>query len=259
MSGSFYQAKTPEEAIELYFQAEKELYSQIKNKIIQEMLDVIYGNDLWNSLEVLEVGAGGGIWTDFFINKGAHVTCIDNSVQILKGNEILHPQAKFVLGDAANVKLDRQFSLVFAKDVIEHIQEDGKFLRNMNCHLKKDGLLTINTQNSLSLNFLIQGSYHFLRGNKTWRGWDPTHVRFYNKWSLGRKIKAAGFKPIHWFGSYYLPYRILCDRLGIRKGLKLFNSIELLHLYNKFPFNITGWNIGVIARKTNTSIKSGQE
>jgi len=108
---------------------------------------------------------------NFLLRGGARVTCIDTCEQILKGNAKLHPQAKFILADATTVKLDEKFNLIFAKDVIEHIQDDRQFLKNMNRHLQNKGLI-INTQNSWSLNYLVQGIYHFLRGDKTWCGWD---------------------------------------------------------------------------------------
>ena len=246
---SFYEAETPEKALEIYFQSDSELYGQIKNRVIKEVLGTIYGQDLWPNLKVMEVGAAGGIWTEFFLAKGASVTCIDTSEQILKGNARLHPQANCILADATTLSLKSEFDLVFAKDVIEHIKDDEEFLRNMNRHLKSEGRILLNTQNSWSLNYLIQGSYHFLKGDKAWCGWDPTHVRFYNAVSLRKKLKTAGFQPGCWFGSYYFPYRILQGRLGINVGLKLFNGIELLHLYDKPPFSVTGWGIGVVARK----------
>jgi 2-polyprenyl-3-methyl-5-hydroxy-6-metoxy-1,4-benzoquinol methylase len=243
---SFYQAGTAEEALKIYYQSELEVYAQIKNQIIET---VTKKNLKPHFLKVLEVGAGGGIWTDFFIKRGAVITCIDICKTILEGNAILHPSAKFVLGDATNIQLGEKFDLIFAKDVIEHIKDDEKFLKNMNRHLKDQGFIIINTQNSFSLNFLIQGGYHFLRGNRNWLGWDPTHFRFYNVISLKKKLSASGFKPIKWFGSYYFPYRILSDRLGKWADSKIFCFIELWGFCFKFPFNILGWNIGVLARK----------
>lgn len=250
MEKSFYQAKTPEEAIEIYFQGENELYAKIKNKAIKEILEGIYNVNAWNSLNILEVGAGGGLWTEFFLNKNTNVTCVDVNEQILKGNAKLHPKAKFVLGDAKNIKLNEKYDFVFAKDIIEHIDDDEKFLKNMSSHLKDDGLIIINTQNSWSLNFLIQGGYHFLRGNKNWCGWDLTHIRFYNRKSLKRKLEKTGFKPIKWFGSYYFPYKIIADRLKIQElFFKPFCFLEFLGLYDNFPFNFLGWNIEAVAKK----------
>lgn len=251
MEKSFYQAKTSEEAIEIYFQGENELYARIKNWVIKKVLKDIYNLNSWNSLEILEIGAGGGIWTEFFLNKNANVTCIDINEQILRGNAKLHPRAKFVLGDATDLKLNKKYDFVFAKDVIEHIENDEKFLNNMKFHLKDNGLIMINTQNSLSLNYLIQGGYHFLKDDKNWCGWDQTHLRFYNYKSLKRKLEAVGFKPIKWFGSYYFPYRIIADRLGINeKFLIPFCFLEVFGLCSKFPINIIGWNVGVIAKRS---------
>ena len=107
MEKSFYQADSPEEAIEIYLRSGDELYGWMKNKIMREILFEIHGKGLWNSENVLEVGAGGGQWTDFFVKRGANVTCVDTCEQILKGNEKLHPKAKFILSDATTVKLEQ--------------------------------------------------------------------------------------------------------------------------------------------------------
>jgi len=66
---------------------------------------------------------------------------------------------------------------------------------------------------------------------------------------LKRKLEAEGFEPLKWFGSYYFPYRILADRLKMCINSKVFYFVELIGLYDKFPFRIIGWNIGVVARK----------
>jgi len=68
--------------------------------------------------------------------------------------------------------------------------------------------------------------------------------------SLKRKLKNTGFKPIKWFGSYYFPYRIMADRLSINEAiLKPFCFAELFGLFDKIPFSIIGWGIGVVAKK----------
>jgi len=249
VSKSFYQADSPEEAIEIYVRQGDELYGRMKNRVIEAVLSEHFMQGSWESLKILEIGAGGGRWTDYFVRKNAGVTCVDICDQILEGNMRLHPQARFVLADATTVKVGDDFDFVFAKDVIEHIEDDEVFLENMGSHLKAGGTIMINTQNSCSLNYLIQGGYHYLRANKKWCGWDPTHVRFYNMRLLRKKITAAGFKPIRWFGSYYFPYRILEDRLCVRSDFKAFNIVELLKLFSIFPFSVTGWNIGVLAVK----------
>ena len=141
MGKAFYDAETPEEAIEIYLKGDSDLYGRMKNKVIEGVLCSMIPS--WNSLKVLEVGAGGGAWTEFFITHGADVTCADLCKQILEGNAKLHPEANFILADATTVTLKKKFDLIFAKDIIEHIEDDLLFLENMNEHLRDGGLLLI--------------------------------------------------------------------------------------------------------------------
>ncbi|MEM2211637.1 MAG: class I SAM-dependent methyltransferase [Nitrososphaerales archaeon] len=248
MSKTFYEAETPEEALEIYFKGYKDLYEKTKEQVIKNVIYSMISS--WNSLKVLEVGAGGGVWTEFFIKNGAaEVTCVDLCKNILIGNKKLHPEARFILADATTLALREKFDFIFAKDVIEHIEKDLRFLLNMNRHLKKDGILLITSQNLFSLNYLIEASVNFLR-HKKWCGWDPTHIRFYTSNSLNRKLEMAGFRVIKYFGCYHFPYRLLTRKMfGRLIEKKIFHIIEQSRLCYKFPFNVTGWSIGVVAKK----------
>lgn len=244
----FYGATRPEEALRLYLAGHDELYGRVYIATIKRALASVWPN--LSSRAILEVGCAGGIWTEFFLAQGARVTGVDVLEPILEANRRRNPRATFVLGDATTVSIPTRFDLVFGKDVIEHIQDDRRFLQNMSRHLKDGGLLLLTTQNSLSLNFLLQGTYHYLvRRNRDWCGWDPTHVRFYNFVSLRRKLRAAGFQPIKWFGSYYFPYRLFAEHFGRRWESEIFCAIERSPLYDKFPLGVLGWDIGVIAIK----------
>lgn len=244
---SFYEEKNPKKALDIYLESNRNLYGDIKVLTVKKFLSR-FCKDL-NGLEILEIGPAGGIWTKYFLENGAKVTAVDISEPILKANQQQNPQAEFILGDATDVKINKKFDLIFAKDVIEHIQADERFLENMNAHLKENGRILINTQNNFSKNYLIQDTYHKLKGNKNWLGWDPTHVRFYNFISLKNKLVKAGFAPEKWFGSYYFPYRLLADHCGKLWESKIFCGIEILNLFDKWPFNVLGWNIGVVAKK----------
>jgi len=246
---SFYEEKNPEAALSIYLKSHQNLYDDIKVLTIKRVLSRFYPQ--LSNLEILEIGPGGGIWTKYFLEKGAKVTAVDISEPILEANQTNNPGAKFILGDATTIKINKKFDLIFAKDVIEHIQDDEKFLENMNAHLKKNGRIFISTQNNFSKNYLIQSWFHKFKGNRKWLGWNPTHIRFYNFISLKSKLAKAGLKPEKWFGSYYFPYRILAERLKMDKIQKIFCLIELINLYNKFPFSLIGWSLGVIAKKSN--------
>lgn len=260
MTDLFYDAPTPEEALAIYFRNDSDLYGRVKNRDIERRLLTLMRSS--RPFKVLEIGAGGGTWTEFFLRRNAQTTSVDICGPVLEGNKRLHPGARFLLADGTALKLDERFDLVFAKDLIEHVPDDRGFLRNMNTHLKDNGRLFLTTQNSLSLNYLIEGSWNFLRGGRNWSGWDPTHVRFYSPRSLKNKLNAAGFSIEQWFGFYYVPYKFLfslAERL-LRKPHRerywpFLHPVESMRWNDKFPFNFTGWNVGVIARKTG----SGQD
>jgi 2-polyprenyl-6-hydroxyphenyl methylase/3-demethylubiquinone-9 3-methyltransferase len=247
MTQSWYDTKDPHRARELYLASHDNLYDRTKIAVIARVMRRVYRS--LQGLDVLEVGPGGGIWTAYFLEAGARVTCVDTLAHILKANKRANPGAETITGDATIVRIGKQFDLVFAKDVIEHIHDDQSFLRNMYVHLKEGGRIVINTQNAWSLNFLIQGSYHYVRGNRSWYGWDPTHVRFYHFASLRKKLGGAGFRAEAWFGSYYFPYRLLADHLSPVFDSKAFCPIELSRLSDYLPVGILGWNLGVVAKK----------
>lgn len=245
---TFYEGENPQEALELYLSSHDNLYGRMQIRTIKRAMRTIYPS--FKDLKILEIGCGGGIWTKFFIEEGAKVTAVDTLPNPLEANKKMNPEGAFVLGDAVTVKIDDSFDIIFAKDVIEHIEKDEQFLANMHRHLKTGGVIVIATQNSWSLNYLIQGTYHrYIKGNKKWLGWDPTHVRFYNYSLLGKRLKKAGFRPRRWFGSYFFPYRLFGDHFGKIWESRIFCFIENTPLCLHLPLGVLGWNIGVIAQK----------
>lgn len=249
MTKSFYDGKTAKETLELYDKAHDNEYDKARVYLIKKELDKVIIN--WKNITVLEVGPGAGLWTKYFLSKGAKVTCVDLRKNVLAANKLVNLKAKFILGDATNVKLNKKFDLIFAKDIIEHIKKDNLFIKNMTYHLTKNGLLFISTQNSFSLNYLIEGIYQKIKQpKKKWLGWDYTHIRFYTYFSLRKKLKRYNFTILKTFGNYHVPYRFVLGGL-LRKeiNLKKGHFLEYCSLATIFPFNISGWSINIIAKK----------
>ena len=249
-SQSFYERRDPRKAVEVFLESHNTLDDRMREyalkRFLRNNLPSVKGKD------ILDVGAGGGIWTRFWLNEGANVTALDKHGPILLGNKMRNPKAEYVEADAVTVKLTKRFDVIFAKDLIEHLPDDIAFLQNMSDHLKEEGYLLLTTQNSCSLTYLIEGSYNFYRvGNKKWCGFDPTHVRFYNFRHLNNKLRMTGLMPLKYWSTYHLPYRFLTGLLFKRiVEWKSFHLVELLNLNSYFPFNLTGWNIGVLAKRS---------
>jgi 2-polyprenyl-6-hydroxyphenyl methylase/3-demethylubiquinone-9 3-methyltransferase len=140
------------------------------------------------------------------------------------------------------------------KDVMEHVPNDRALLEDVAEAVAPGGLLVISTQNSFSLNYLVQGTYHrIIQGDENWYGWDPTHVRFYTPMSLKRKLKEAGFKSVAWRSAYIIPYKLP----GLPWTGKEFFRIDSLSWIDRTlgrvsPYNRLGWNIMVKARASRT-------
>jgi 2-polyprenyl-6-hydroxyphenyl methylase/3-demethylubiquinone-9 3-methyltransferase len=259
MSKSWCDYQNPGELLEAYLEANDNLYARMKGKAIERALQ----NHL-PSLEgkmVADVGAGGGIWTRFWLQQGARVTALDKQSHFLAANKMMNPEAKCVEGDATTVDLGDKFDIIFTKDLIEHIPDDEAFLQNMARHLKDEGYLILITQNSFSLGYVIEGFYNrYYIGNRSWCGWDPTHVRFYNFRQLNRKLKICGFVPLEYWSTYHFPYRFL-TKLFFRRLIewKGFQFVDLMKLNKYLPFSVSGWSIGVIARKSAIRVRKNEE
>jgi len=108
----------------------------------------------------------------------------------------------------------------------------------------------IATQNAFSLNYLIEGVWRrYVKGERNWMGWDPTHVRFYTPWSLKKLLMEQGFVVEAQNSTYHFPYRFLARVLppGFRGG-RPFHVLDFA-MGHHWPMNITGWSYHVRCKK----------
>lgn len=129
----------------------------------------------------LEIGCGTG-----FVIEGLSKTFRTSS---FKGSEYhpeglefakkRNPSIEFIQMDARNNPYIREFDCIGAFDVIEHIEEDGLVLQQMNKALKRDGIIIITVP-----------QHKFL-----WSNVDEIsfHKRRYTKEKLKEKVENAGF------------------------------------------------------------------
>jgi 2-polyprenyl-6-hydroxyphenyl methylase/3-demethylubiquinone-9 3-methyltransferase len=81
-------------------------------------------------------------------------------------------------------------------------------------------------------------------GNKSWLGWDTTHVRFYTAKSLRGRLHRAGYRANRWAAVFLVPYNILSWVVLLRAKLEVPALRHLDATVGRwFPFNRWGWNI----------------
>jgi SAM-dependent methyltransferase len=132
---------------------------------------------------------------------------------------------------------NRLFDLIFLVDVIEHVSDPVKLLRDCAESLSPIGLLLIVTPDvdSIAARILRQRWWHFRLA----------HVGYFGRISLERAVRAAGLSPVYlsrakWFFSVgYLAER-LAVYLPIHRLNRLASRVQLLRWFyaRVIPLNL---------------------
>lgn len=196
--------------------------------------------------KILEIGCGIGNFTKLLIGYG-EVFAIDiDKHYVAAAIRTVKGKAKIEYGDIEDSNYffgGQKFDTIICLNVLEHIKDDGRALRNMYSLLEKNGFLV-----------LLVPAHDFLFGEI-----DKSigHFRRYNKGKLLNLMKSIGFKIIKarllnvlgavgwWFAGKLLKNK------DVGKGkVKLFNVVAPMILpiedVIEPPF---GTSVLVIARK----------
>jgi 2-polyprenyl-3-methyl-5-hydroxy-6-metoxy-1,4-benzoquinol methylase len=210
----------------------------------------------WDGRTVLEYGCGGGLFTIWMARRGATVKALElnpnavGAVTFYAAREGVADRVHIVIGNAESDTIEGQYDFIFAKDLVEHLDDDGPFFRRLADQLRPGGRAFIATQNDHSLNYWLEGTYErHVRGRRDWYGWDRTHRRFYNAPMLAARLRAVGMTPEAWGSSYLVPWRFVTRRLtGKARPWRGWGTIDR-RLGTTPPFARWGWSIMVIGRK----------
>lgn len=168
-----------------------------RNRVLQDIFEGIQKG------EILDVGCGSGVVSEFFSSQGCGVVGLDLAIGALqkakkKGLKVIRGSS-----EALPIKSD-SYNMVFCGDLLEHSLDPEGSLTEGERVLKEDGILIASVPNSgfygARLLYLLTGQVYNMEasGNPPWR-WQ--HIRFYNVRLLRELLKKAGFKVMRVYGA----------------------------------------------------------
>ena len=92
-----------------------------------------------------------------------------------------------IFGNAETFNIPEKFDVIVAGEIIEHLENQGAFLRTAWRHLKKEGKIIITTPNSFALRTFLRNVLGVLEVNKE-------HTLWHDKNTLTRLVERCGFK-----------------------------------------------------------------
>jgi len=165
---------------------------QIKSHRMSYILDQINNRNIRN-LKILDIGCGGGIICEPLARLGAKVTGIDFAPNNIIAAKIHSKKNKlkinYINKDIEKSKLDEKFDIILMFEVLEHLDNWKKTIKNIKKNLNKNGLIIISTinRNPLSKLFAINIAENILH-------WIPKGTHDYNKLIKPEELKKILLK-----------------------------------------------------------------
>lgn len=184
----------------------------------RDLLQLILKNYLSKKAEyALDVGCGTG--NNFKTIKlfSRKVYGIDISESAIKYAKI-KKYDKLILGNIASTKIDAKFDLIVCLDILEHIEDDVRFIKELYSYLRKGGVII----------FSVPAHNYLWNMNDV----HSRHFRRYEKKELLSKLKAVNFSRIellYWNFFLILPYFIFS------RYEKLFKRVKRTDVLFKIP------------------------
>lgn len=166
---------------------------------------------------VLDLGCGDGFISELILKNGNEVVGIEVSeFAIKKATEKGIKVYDCDLSSDWNNLIEKKFDVVLSGEIIEHIFDTDKFLKNIHSVLKEDGVLILSTPNLAALGrriFLLFGINPLIE--LTARKYESGHIRYFTLGSLKKLLKENGF----------IITKFRSDYVSFYKNGKLRNSV----------------------------------
>src|SRR3989344_5718077 len=161
---------------------------------------------------VLEAGSSIGAFSKVLDEHGYEVIATDVSQYIVKKAKKINPQIDFqVLNIEKPIKIKDKFDVVFAFEVLEHLEDPKKALRNIYKKLNKNGLFIFSTP------FVTKRALA-----------DPTHINVHEPSCWINSSEKAGFSQAKLVPCTFIPFLYRYSP-KLSKGFKVKTDIDYVN------------------------------
>jgi ubiquinone/menaquinone biosynthesis C-methylase UbiE len=102
--------------------------------------------------KILDAGCGEGRFSKYFIEEGYPITSMDFSIEYVKMDKKKMPRGKFVVGSVTDMPFkSNSFDCIFCVDVLQHVPDLEKAIKEFRRVLKKGGKLILIDKNKYGL------------------------------------------------------------------------------------------------------------
>jgi len=149
--------------------------------------------------KVVDLAAGEGAFSLTLQRLGHDVTAVDFSRDNWKAVDIPLELCDLDSEFAESLVAEQgKFDAVFAIEIVEHLENPFRFLRQCAALLKPGGLMFLTTPNVEAVNsrliFLYSGRLNAFGAYETVR---PAHITPIFKWKMEMMLEEAGFETVH--------------------------------------------------------------
>jgi len=165
-------------------------------------------NKIFQNINILDLGCGGGLVSEPLARLGANVTGIDfvkQNIEVAKLHaKISKLNIKYIQKNIKGLKINKKFDIILVLEVLEHLDNWEKLIFNIKENLKKNGILIISTinRNIYSKIFAIYLAENIL-------GWVPKNTHSYKKLikpeELKRNLLKNNFEIFNESGLLFSP------------------------------------------------------
>jgi 2-polyprenyl-3-methyl-5-hydroxy-6-metoxy-1,4-benzoquinol methylase len=176
-------------------------------------------------LNILEVGCGTAVMSKGYLQNGVEYTGIEYDKNIF--NFAKSKSRNIIFGDFLTHNFKKKFDILFASQVVEHIEKPDIFFKKCNMILNKNGILHIDVPNDHSMISYLRKAF---KNNEFYGAIRPPyHMRAYSPKSLKKLFIKNNFYNLKIFSkiNFDRTYGQLVDDVPLKINL-IFRFQQLL-------------------------------